>query len=110
MSQYTTIEEQVEYGLDKIDPERKIEVPLKDLLFAYLTVGELVRFFHQPLHHPSLKSVEDFMGHAESGALHLLWEIYYKKLRDVWPDDIRQRFEEGDFEHPDPPYYYRAEE
>lgn len=45
---------------------------------------------------------------TEKRALHLLWEIYYKRLRDVWPEDVHQKLEEGDFDNPIPPYYYQA--
>lgn len=37
MKNYKSVEETVEYGLDTIDPDRKIEVSLKDLMFAYQT-------------------------------------------------------------------------
>jgi len=35
--------------------------------------------------------------------------IYYDKLRDVWPDDVRKSFDEGLFDNPHPPYYYEPE-
>ena len=103
---YTNVEEQVFYGLDGVDPNRSIEVPLKDLLFTYQTIGLLINFFHQQLHYPTLESVEKFLGSKDQGALRLLWEIYYEKLYDVWPEDIRRGFDESHFENPNPPYYY----
>jgi len=49
MEEYTNIEAQVEFATSKIDSERRFEIPLRELIFAYKTVGELIRFFHQPL-------------------------------------------------------------
>ena len=88
--QFTSIEEQVEYGLDTVAEERTVEVPLRDLLYVYQTLGELVRFFHQPLHYPDLEAVQRFLGEREVGALHLLEECYYHKLYDAWPKDIAE--------------------
>lgn len=110
MNSYTDLEAQVAYGLDTVDPARKIEVPLKDLLFAYQTIGLLINFFHQPMHFPTLESVKNFLGlEGDDGAYRLLSEIYYKRLRDVWPPDIRRAFDESRFDNPNAPYYYRTE-
>lgn len=76
MEEYTTVEEQVEFGLEKIDPDRKIEVSLRDFLYLHNTVGELVRFFHQPMHYEKFEDIDRFLGNRENGALHLLQEIY----------------------------------
>ena len=86
--------------MEDVDPERKVEVSLKDLLFTYQTIGELIAFFHDPHKYPTLESVEQFLGDRDRGALHLLWEIYYGKLYDVWPEDIRQGFDESRFDKP----------
>ncbi len=107
---YTSVEEQVTYGLDSIDPERKIEVSLRDLMFVYKTLGELISFFHQPLHYPDLQSVEKFLSVSEEGAFHLLSECYYRKLYDVWPDDIKRKWDESVFEHPQKPYFFESKE
>lgn len=45
MEEYTDVESQVEYGLEKIDPNRKIEVSLRDFLYLHNTIAELVSFF-----------------------------------------------------------------
>jgi hypothetical protein len=106
MAGYTSAEEQVEFAVNQIDPERQVELPLRDLMYVYATVGELIRFFHQPLHYQSLNDVEDFIGDKDNGALHLLCAVYYDKLRDVWPDDIQKGFDEGLFDNPHSPYYH----
>jgi hypothetical protein len=100
MSRSSEIEERVVYGLDSVDPDRKIEVSLKDLLFTYQTIGELIAFFHDSDKYPTLESVHQVVGDRDKGALNLLWEIYYRKLYDVWPEDIIQGFDESRFDKP----------
>ena len=109
MKNYTDVESQVEYGLEKIDPNRKIEISLKDFLYLHNVVGEFVRFFHQPMHYQSLEDVNTFLGSKNRGAFHLLCEVYYKKFqyRDVFPKDIQEMIDNSEFEHPDFPYYYK---
>lgn len=109
MTAYTTVEEQVTYGLDEIDPQRTIEVNLRDFLYLHNTIAELVRFFHQPMHYESLEDVERFLGGRDNGALHLLWECMYKKFeyRDVMPADVVDMIEQGVFDNPVNPYYYK---
>ncbi|MDT7603568.1 MAG: hypothetical protein QOF61_1565 [Acidobacteriota bacterium] len=109
MKNYTGVEEQVEYGLDTISLDRKIEVSLRDLMYAYQTFGLLVNFFHNPDHFPTLESVNKFLGDDECGAMHLLKENYYRRLYDVFPPDIRRGFEESRYYNPDPPYYYKPD-
>src|SRR5262249_21397055 len=106
MGEYTSVEEQVEFAVSQIDPGRRIDLSMRDLMYVYATVGELIRFFHQPLHYQSLKDVETFIGDKDKGAFHLLWTIYYDKLRDVWPDDIQRGFDDGLFDNPHSPYYH----
>jgi len=108
MNEYTDVESQIEYGLDKVDPERTVEVNLRDLLYVHTVVGEFVRFFHQPIHWETYGDVERFIGNIENGALHLLWESYYRKFyySDVFPQDIVEMIDDGEFENPNPPYYF----
>jgi hypothetical protein len=108
MQEYTDIEAQVEFAASKIDSERRVEISLRDLMFVFRTVGELIRFFHQPSHHQSLEDVETFIGDKDKGALHLLWTVYYDRLRDVWPDDVQKGFDDGLFDNPHFPYYYES--
>jgi len=104
MLNYTNVEEQVQ----SIDPNRKVEISLRDLMYAYQTIGLLINFFHEPLHYPALESVNEFMGiENDSGAFHLLKDVYYKRLYDLWPEDVRRAFDEVRFDNPNPPYYYK---
>jgi hypothetical protein len=104
---YTTVEEQVEYGLDTIPEDRMVSVPLRDLMYVFETLGELNRFFHQPLNFQSLADVNEFLGNTNQGAYHLIAECYYRKLRDMLPPDIEAAFDTDRFDNPEPPYYYK---
>ncbi len=108
MGNYTDIESQVEYDLEKIEPNRKIEVSLKDFLYLHNTIAEFIRFFHQPMHYKTLEDIEKFLGKKDRGGFHLLSEIFYKRFnyRDVFPKDIQEMIDNSEFEHPDHPYYY----
>lgn len=109
MENYTDVESQVEYGLEKIDPNRKIEVSLRNFLYMHNTIEEFIRFFHQPMHYKTLEDVEKFLGNKDKGAGHLLWEILHKKFqyRDIFPDDIIEMIDNSEFENPNYPYYYK---
>jgi hypothetical protein len=106
---YATVEEQVEFAVAKISDDEMIQVRARDLMFVYQTLRELQRFFHQPLHWPTLQSVQTFIGDKDKGALHLLSQCYHQKLRDVWTPKIVAQLEDGELDHPDPPYYYEPD-
>ena len=101
MERFDSLEERVEYGLDEIDPDATVEVPLCDLLYVYKTLGQLVRFFQNPGHYPDLKSLTDFLGDGDDGALRILYESYYEKLNDVWPEDVQSALQDGILELPE---------
>jgi hypothetical protein len=106
---YTSVEEQVTYGLEKIDPSRTITLSLRDFIYLHNTLDELVRFFHQPMHYETLEDVSQYLGNRDTGAFHLLSDLLYKKFnfRDILPPDIVGMVEDGEFENPNPPYYYK---
>lgn len=108
-SKYTGVTEQIEYGLDSVDPDRRMEVNLRDLLYVHKTLAEIVAFFHQPDHLKTLEDVERFMGDWTSGALHNVKESYYHKLQEMLPEDIEEAFQEGLFDNPIPPYYHAVD-
>jgi hypothetical protein len=90
-----SVESRVEFGIDQFSNDRTVEVPLRDLLYAFKTIGEFIGFFEQPANYPDLASVETFLGDVDHGGLHVLGEAYYRRLRDVWPADVQQAFDEG---------------
>jgi hypothetical protein len=110
MEKYTDIKSQVEYGLEKIDPNRKIEVSLKDFLYLHNILSEYLRFFHQPKHYETLEDVNKFLGdYKNKGHFHLVGEVLHKKFqfRDVFPQDIIEMINNSEFENPQYPYYYK---
>ena len=106
MSNYTTFEEQVNYGLEQIDSERTVEMKLKDIVFLHQMVGEMIDFFQQPRHYPDVDDVHQLMGDNDQGALRMMKEAYTTILQDALPADIHQEFAENEtFDNPNPPYY-----
>ena len=103
---YTSVEEQIEFGLDSVDADRTVEIPLRDLLYVFQTLGEYIRFFHNPSHYPNLEAVEEFLGNQESGAFKSLTECCYKRVGNVIPEDIVEQYDGGAFDNPSYPYYY----
>ena len=89
-----------------------VEVSLRDLMFLHQTLAEFMCFFHQPMHYPNLKAVEQFLGTIDSGeAFGVLHEAIYKRFSKMLPDDIREAFDDGRrFEHPLTPAYYEPAE
>ncbi|MBC2605742.1 hypothetical protein [Pelagicoccus albus] len=109
MNKYTTVEEQIEYGLDTIDPSEKIEMSLRDFMYLHQTIGELNRFFHQPLHYESIEDVSKFLGSKDSGAFAAMNRCYLEIMGKYLPNKISDAFDEGvQFENPNPPYYYKT--
>ncbi len=104
--QHTSVEEQVEYGLEGIEENRMVGVSLRDLVYIHNTIGEIIRFFHNPKHYLDVAAVQEFIGSTEAGACYLLAECYYRTMTAMLPKDIQDKFNEGLFDNPDPPYYY----
>lgn len=108
--EYTDVKSQIEYGLEKIDENRKIELSLKDFLYLHNLLAELVRFFHQPMHYETLEDVNKFLGdYKNEGAFQLLSDTLHKKFqyRDIFPKDIVEMIDNSEFQNPNPPYYYK---
>ena len=106
--EYTeNLEEIVTYGFDAVDPDEKVEVNLRDLMYVFSTLQEYQRFFHQPLHYQTIKDVERFLGSVnDQGAFKLLHTSIHKILRSMLPEHIEGKYGEGDFDSPKLPFYY----
>jgi hypothetical protein len=91
MASDPTIRELVEHGLDAISADRMVQVPLRDLVQVHQALGELIRFFHQPLHYPKLADVVQFMGsRGDGGGFDVLLDAYCDKLGPLMPKMSRQ--------------------
>ncbi|GGY85679.1 hypothetical protein GCM10011613_33210 [Cellvibrio zantedeschiae] len=108
--QYTdNLEEIATYGFEKIDPNEKVEVNLKDLMYVFATLLEYQRFFHQPAHYQSMKDIEKFLGSvAEPSGYKLLHISIHEKMRKMLPEYIKEKYGDGDFDCPKFPFYYDA--
>jgi len=103
--QYTSVEEQIEFGLDSVEADRMVEIPLRDLLYVFQTLGEYIRFFHNPSHYADLEAVQRFLGDRDAGAFGPLADCYYEKLGRIIPKDISEEYDGGAFDNPSYPYY-----
>ncbi|MGC4117975.1 MAG: response regulator [Myxococcales bacterium] len=63
----TSVEEQVAWGLDGVDPNRQVQLRLKELLFIGATLRELLRFLHDPTHYADPKDSRAVPGRSREG-------------------------------------------
>lgn len=107
--QYTSdIRELIEFNLDKLDSNETVEVNLKDLIYTYRTLQEYIRFFHQQSHYESVEDIHDFLGnYKQPSAFKALSEVVYEKLSNMTPEHINEKFDEGFFDSPLLPNYYK---
>jgi len=103
------INEQIEFGLDSIDPDQTVEIRLRDFMMIYKTFEEFNRFFHQPLNYPSIEDIEVYLGNKDFGAYSVISKIYYQILPQYLPKEIEERFGEVNdpFDISKYPYYYK---
>lgn len=111
MNEYTSIEEKIALGLDTIDPDRKIDMPLRDLMYIFKTFSELNRFFHQNRYYQKIQDIERSLGNQKAGAYAAIHRCLYDVLSNALPEDISQSLDERErIENPNPPYYYEHNE
>lgn len=108
METTNNLEEIATYGFESIDPKETVEVNLKDLMYLFSTLQEFQSFFHQPLHYRSLEDVENFLGSVNDNAgFKLLHTSIHEKMSNMLPEHINEKFDEGDFDSPKVPFYYK---
>jgi hypothetical protein len=104
--QRPSVRDVVEYGLDRISPDRAVSVPLRDLVRMLKSFEELNAFFHQPAHYPNIDAIHAFLGsRTNGGAYQVISEALYDTLPRLLPKDVLRDVEEGAFEHPEPLAY-----
>lgn len=103
------INDQIEYGIDKIPSNRFVNINLIDFMLVYKSIEEFRRFFHNRSHYPLLSDVHTYMGNSTNGAYSILNKLYCKILDKYLPEDIDNPSEEDEnkFSHPSFPYYYQ---
>jgi hypothetical protein len=101
------LEEIATFGFEAVDPEEKVEVNLRDLMYVFSTLQEYQRFFHQPRHYQKIEDVHRFLGSVnDSAGFKLLHTSIHEKMRGMLPDHIDEKYSEGDFDCPKLPFYY----
>ena len=101
------VNEQIEFGLDLIDPNEKVEINLKDLVHIYKTFEEFNRFFHQPSHCKNITDLATYLGNRDQGAYSVIHKMYYKLLDKYLDEDLKDKIGEGELNNPKHPYYYK---
>ena len=98
----------IEYGLDSISVDEKIEIDLKDFVYIYKTFEEFNRYFHQPLHYTEISDIKKYMGNKEQGAYSIIAKLYYKVMDKYVKGDLKKRLEDEDGKliNPNHPYYF----
>jgi two-component system response regulator MtrA len=105
-SEGTTLEQQIEYGLASVPEERRQQVATRELLRAYRTLVETIRFFGD-VGQPSAEDLARFLGDDEEGAK-AAWLRAYTELRAALPDDVTHELDYGRrFAHPWPPWWLK---
>ncbi|WP_254411201.1 hypothetical protein [Dyadobacter diqingensis] len=84
---------EIEQDLNSISDTETIEVNLKQLLLVYKGIEDWRRFFHNPMHYPSIKEVEKYLGNRKTGMYAVMNHIYIKTFDGLLPDDIEERLE-----------------
>jgi hypothetical protein len=60
-NKHPSVRDVVEYGLDRISPDRTVSVPVRELVRLFKSFEELNAFFHQPMHYPNVEVVHAFL-------------------------------------------------
>ena len=100
------------YGIDEhIKSDETVEVNLRDLLFVSATLQELIRFFHNRDHYPTIQDIHDYMGgRGNNGAYDLISKSNYELIRKMLPKHVDELFDEGVFDSPQMPFYFEPKD
>ena len=112
MRKYADIKDIIEYGLNNISDKEKITMSLKDFLYIRRVLEEYMRYLHNPDHYPDIEAIQNFLGNTSSGGgFECLSTAIYKKVYKVdLPSKIEKMIDDGVFEHPLYPSYYKENE
>ena len=97
----------------KLDFDKeKITMSLKDFLYIRRVLEEYMRYLHNPDHYPDIEAIQNFLGDISSGGgFECLSTAIYKKVYKVdLPSKIEKMIDDGVFEHPLYPSYYKENE
>jgi len=97
------------FGINEnIDANATVEVNLRDLVFISQTLQEFVRFFHNRDHYPTIDDVREYIGNRKNNrAYHLLSVANYEVMRRMLPKMMDDLYDEGVFDSPESPFYFK---
>ena len=100
------------FGIEEnIDAEATVEVNLKDLVFVAQTLQELIRYFHNRSHYPTIADLHEYLGTRKSGgAYDLISTANYDVMRRMLPKSIDELYDQGAFDSPEFPFYFKSKE
>ena len=94
---------------DNIDADETVEVGLCDLLKVHATLAELISFFHQPTHYPSIEAVPEFLGTRDDPkGFSLLCKAQYDHMSRMLPERVQKMFDQGKFDAPEMAFYFEG--
>lgn len=99
------IENQVYYGIDKIDENRTVEINLRQLILIYKTISELISFFHQENHYKTIDDIHRYIGNKKTGIFSVLCKINYEDYEALLPQEVKDILESDEFYSPVKQYY-----
>ena len=105
MEEKAMIKKYVEYGLDSIDENLKVEMRTKDIALIYKTIQELMSFFHQRGHYEKTQDIHTYLGDKDNGMYSLLYEIRYGIFEKKIDDQTKEILDSDDLIYPDQKYY-----
>lgn len=97
------------FGINEnIGADVTVEVNLRDLVFVAHALQEFVQYFHNQDHYPTIEDVHEYLGDKKNKrAFHLLSMANYEVMERMLPKLLDELYDEGAFDAPKHPYYFK---
>ena len=98
--------------LSIVKKELVVDIKIRRILYIRRVLEEYMRYLHNPHHYPDIEVIQNFLGDTSSGGgFECLSTAIYKKVYKVdLPEKIEKMIDDGLFEHPLYPSYYKKSE
>ena len=95
-----------------VKKELVVDTKTHKILYIIRVLEEYMRYLHNPHHYPDIEAIQNFLGDTSSGGgFECLSTAIYKKVYKVdLPAKIEKMIDDGLFEHPLYPSYYKKNE
>ena len=95
-----------------VKKELVVDTKTHKILYIIRVLEEYMRYLHNPHHYPDIEAIQNFLGDTSSGGgFECLSTAIYKKVYKVdLPAKIEKMIDDGLFEHPLYPSYYKTNE